>query len=270
MPDYFGSKLSWTICLVVSIIYFLLFEAVANGVFDVGLLFGFCVWGKPNIPDEENGCYKQADNSHMYAFYIDALLTCLVVLLYLWNKQVDKLRHLAIGGIILAHGVLHFVLFRGINCYISPEDMPPKVEDVGYILFGIFTFALSVTILSFGFVENNNGWMGVILASAGVTTLVVALSKDTGSQWVLPALFAVSHPLSSVTGLFTKSPVFSSNMGWAFSVATITGILELTTCLTFYRGIGGHMWYDITLHIAVIMSLPPFAPVAAATKKKKT
>jgi len=148
--------------------------------------------------------------------------------------------------------------------------MPAQVEDIGYILFGIFTFALSVTILSFGFVQNNKGWIGVALANAGVTALVLTLSKDTDSQWVLPALFAVSHPLSSVTGLFTESPTFSSKMGWAFLVATITGILELTTCLTFYRGIGGHMWYDISLHIAVLMSLPPFAPVAVATNKKDT
>ena len=271
MPDYFGSKLSWTISLVVSLIYFLLFVATVNGLVDDGLLFGFCVWGRPQLPDRENGCYHEPHNSHMYAFYVDLGLTAVVAWLYWWheNNKADKLQFLAIGGIILAHGLLHLFLFKGINCFISEADIPREVHVLGCILFGVFTFALSAIILSLGFVENNKGWIGVLLASVLVSALALTLSGDSDSKWFLPALFAVSHPLSSVTGLYSKSHAFSSKAGWAFLIATITGILELKTCLTFYRQIGGHVWYDLTLHIAVLLTLPTFHPVVTEADKKK-
>jgi len=241
-------------------VYFATFVSVAfhgrND--DEGLLFGFCVWGEP-VPDDTNGCHHDPHNSHVYAFIIDGLLTALVVYWYHCSCGKDRLLFVTIGGIILTHGILHLILYQMVNCFIDDDDMPPILYEYGYILFAVFTFFLTLIILSIGFVSEGKGWGPVILASLGMTAWVVIMAKDSGSEWFLPCLFAVSHPLSSVTGLFSKSQKFSSNMGWAFLVATLAGFLELTSCDSFYREIGGHIWYDVALHAAVLVTLPPLS-----------
>jgi hypothetical protein len=55
--------------------------------------------------------------------------------------------------------------------------------------------------------------------------------------------------------------------GWAFMMATLCGISELSQCLTFYRGIGGHFWYDFWLGVALILGLPIFRVKQDAKKK---
>lgn len=146
----------------------------------------------------------------MYAFYIDVVFTSLDGLLYVQQEEAKNStgQFVAIGGIILAHGILHLVLFEFIHCCVDPSTLPAIVAVIGYIVFAVFTFALSVVILLLGFVSNGNGWRQVIMASAGVTTVVVILSVMTGTEWLLPALSAISHPLSSVTELFSSAGPF--------------------------------------------------------------
>mmetsp|Transcript_6135 Transcript_6135/g.8956 ORF Transcript_6135/g.8956 Transcript_6135/m.8956 type:complete len:96 (-) Transcript_6135:228-515(-) len=75
---------------------------------------------------------------------------------------------------------------------------------------------------------------------------------------ILPALFVVVHPLSCITGLLSDQPTFSPLVGKLFVVCTAVGIIELLSCETILRNIGGHVWYDITLHSAVLAALPYF------------
>ena len=93
---------------------------------------------------------------------------------------------------------------------------------------------------------------------------------DRGLEWILPSLFSVSHPLSCVAALYSKSPLFTQAMGWTFLIASCMGILEMTQCDNVYRQFGGHVLYDFWLHVTVLLCLPPFAPpVASLTTVKQ-
>lgn len=253
--------LSWILSSIASTIYFILFVVVSNGKihdflpsFNDGLLFGFCVWSTPETPSEEQGCHHQMQNSHMYAFGVDVIFTLAVG--YLFMKETSKkqfwLFYLAIAFIILAHGALHFFIFQVINCY---AEIGSNMQMIGYIFFAVFTFVLCIIILWFAFPESK---MMVLMSSLLCTAVTVTLTLHTGSEWILSALFAVSHPVSCIAGLLSKEPIFSQHLGWGFLVATVVGILELVTCPVFYRAVGGHVWYDVALHSTVLLSLPPF------------
>lgn len=274
-------RVSWTLSLICSIVYAILFWKIAANDDDSStLLFGFCVWGAPQTPDSEHGCYNEPRNSHMLAFGVDMLLTAAVIFLFYYYAPPKKnysifLLYVAIGFIIFAHGILHLYLYQAIDCYVAD----PPIE-YGYILFNVFTFLLCEIILSFGFlVPAQQGderkamlrrlaW--ITLASLAVTSIVVKTAKNTGSQWMLPALFSITHPLSSITGLFTaKTNLFPPAMGWMFLIATLTGIAELTACDSFYKRIGGHVWYDVTLHCAILMALPKEGSFDINIKRKQ-
>lgn len=74
----------------------------------------------------------------------------------------------------------------------------------------------------------------------------------------MPGLFVVVHPLSCITGLFSNERAFSPTVAKLFIVCTAVGIFELSSCSNVLRPIGGHLWYDVTLHAAVLASLPYF------------
>lgn len=320
IPDFLRGtskkkKLSWILSLVLSVAYFGVFvtEAILsttttphNHDNTMGLLLGFCVWGRPLQPDQTGGCHGSPENSHVLAFGVDLVYAGVVWYLYSYyrttrlqepqqeeatNKELPTRKFVVVGAILLGHGVLHGALYLWMDCHFAttPENLPWFVTLIGYSLYATFTFGLCFFILAMGFLlkattatttgeddEKNSPkgspfdltleWtrrttiMRIVCPSLVVTALVVILSLVTGSQWVLPSLFAVSHPLSSITGIWSPSPIFSSRMGWFFLVATVVGILELSTCQVFFRKVGGHVWYDIALHAAVLMGLPPFAP----------
>ena len=255
---------SWAVCLVVSIGYLLLFFHVAfqsndgndDGDDITALLFGFCVWGTPDLPDEKNGCFKQQGewkNSHSFAFLLDVSMTMAVVLLYnRYNQQqlatknqavsaTRKRLFAALGGIIFAHGLLHFLLYDFIDCYHAPHQIYLWIKVLGFLLFGIFAFALCMIILGLGF-AGSRGWDSVQKVSMILTIVIVSLVIMAGIEWILPALFCIAHPLSSVTALLSQSTIFTQPMGWVFLVATFMGILELSQCPNLYRPVGGHVW----------------------------
>ncbi len=229
-----------------------------------GLLFGFCVWGEPDMPNESIGCADVDINSHLIAFGVDVTLTAATALFwYLDPKRGDfmkvDIKYLAFGFIILMHGFLHWFLQQTtfdfipvINCYNG--DIGSEVEELGYIIFGVFSFALSLIILGFGFGLK----LSTLIGSVVFTVIVVTLTKDTGGELILPGLFCIVHPLSCFTGLFSDDPIFNQNVGALFAICTIVGILELFKCDSVLRQYGGHVWYDITLHLAVVMATPYF------------
>jgi hypothetical protein len=111
-----------------------------------------------------------------------------------------------------------------VNCY--RETAGTELEEIGYILFAIFSFFLCAIIQGFGFGLSKN----IFIGSAFFTALVVYVTPEVGGgEFVLTGLFCIVHPLSSFVGLFTDEPTFSKTVGWWFVVATIVGIVELST-----------------------------------------
>lgn len=260
MSNIFSSeKFPWFISLVLSIIYFITFIFAASPGIDFAssLLFGFCVWGAPQLPNEKDGCKNSPANSHIIAFGIDVLMTIAVYVLYKKDSAVKKqtLVYFAFAAIILLHGSLHFFLNSPIiDCY---SEVDPEMEKIGNTLFAIFTFFLCLIILGFSEQALN---FGVALSSVIFTAVVAYITSTFGSgEFILTGLFCVVHPLSSYAALKSNNPLFTSAAGWWFVVATTVGILELSTCESFFRSIGGHFYYDLTLHTSILLSTPYFA-----------
>lgn len=289
---------SWVVSSVLSVAYILLFLSKAKGGWvssssyeTTGLLFGFCVWSQPQIPDESHGCHGQLSNSHMIAFLVDLVMALVVVVvvtmrLYLRrppnesttsttsttttpthpkanedNSENAFSRYLlpvAIALIILSHGLLHLFLYQRLDCYVRPSDLSEMTQNIGYFLFCTFTFFLCLLIQSIGFVTTGQqGLSTVILCSVGLTCGLFVWTRNIGLQWLLPGLFAITHPLSCITGLYTKSPIFTPTMGWLFAVTTLVGCAELSCCVPFFRSIGGHVWYDVFLHLTMMSAILP-------------
>ena len=265
ISDIIEKKPIWFFASVLSIIYGIAFLLVSNGIVKTELLFGFCVWGTPEFPSMEDGCKFSPQNSHIAAFTIDAIMTGLAYVFYRLDKtpKRDTVTYIATGFIIIAHGFLHWFLQKPepVNCY-SP-DLGGDIEGLGYILFTIFSFVLGLIILSFGFGLKLSNFV----YSAIFAFIVYNVTQDTGGELVLPGLFVIVHPLSCVTGLLSDKPAFNNTVAKWFVVCTFVGILELFACANILRPVGGHLWYDLTLHSAVLASLPYFSSPAAKGKK---
>jgi len=256
-------KPAWGIAFVLSVIYCIRFVRVSYGAYDPGLLFGFCVCGSPETPKETIGCSSSPANSHILAFGIDLVMTVFVVIFWCKDRSEKKENtiYIANGFIILAHGILHWYLQQQsnpfglpiINCY---SDLDDKTESFGYIIFGAFSFILGLIVLGFGVGFNKKTIGGSVVFAA----FVVFLTKNTDGDLVLPGLFVVVHPLCCFTGLFSDVKNFQNPfIGQLFAVCTLVGISELSVCTSFFKAIGGNLWYDVTLHAAVLASLPYFS-----------
>lgn len=265
MSAFSPEKRSWFISLILSVIYFFTFLAAAGKVFEDNLLFGFCVWGTPELPNKDLGCSESPINSHIIAFCIDVVMALSSVWFYMKDPAAKKgiIMYIAIAAIILSHGSLHFLISSPtINCYTVVDH---ELEEKGYTLFAIFTFFLCLIILGFAFNFSTN----ILIGSGVFTGIVVFITQTIGNgEYTLPAMFCIVHPLSSFAGLFTKGTNFTSTVGWWFVVATSVGILELATCAELFRKIGGHFLYDLTLHTSMLFSLPYFTRKAEDNKKK--
>ena len=269
----------WILSLAVSLVYLGVFLQAANRN-DPGneLLFGFCLAGFPLSPDRKGGCHHDIRNSHMASFLVDTGMGTVAYYLYerLKRRTAGKLNprvtiyFVFMAAVVLSHGFLHLCLSEFLNCYIPPESIPIWLMVLGRLTLGSFAFLLCVIILGVSFAQDGaNVWARAILPSLLLSGLVVFASLGSGVEWVLPALFSVSHPLSCVAALFSNTPAFTQHTGWAFLIASCMGILELTQCDPAYRSLGGHVLYDFWLHVAVLLSLPPFAPPIAPLVEKE-
>lgn len=263
-----AKKPCWTVALILSIFYIFIFILVSTNVIPNKLLFGFCVWGDPQFPSKDMGCSESPQNSHLYSCIIDLFMTCLVIVFWCVedasSKKMYCTYYMACACIILSHGMLHWFLQQRednhfdwlpfiVNCYVPKEKMMGTMIHFGYALFGGFSMLLCMIILGFGF-----GWnMKIMYASLVFTGIILMVTKESGGELVLPGLFCIIHPLTCITGLFSELPAFHERVGCIFIVCTIVGIMELTACDILIL-FGGHCWYDLTLHLAVLLSLPLF------------
>mmetsp|Transcript_14418 Transcript_14418/g.40158 ORF Transcript_14418/g.40158 Transcript_14418/m.40158 type:complete len:148 (+) Transcript_14418:313-756(+) len=139
-------KPAWALASLLSTIYAIAFVLVAKNIIGNNLLFGFCVWGLNNGKDPHDiGLYPGKEgckpnfpiNSHLVAFVIDVIMTGLAAVFYVLggNKDKKKVRYIALGFIILIHGMLHLFMDITINCY---SKVTPQMEKFGETLVGIF------------------------------------------------------------------------------------------------------------------------------------
>mmetsp|Transcript_5238 Transcript_5238/g.10666 ORF Transcript_5238/g.10666 Transcript_5238/m.10666 type:complete len:278 (-) Transcript_5238:1607-2440(-) len=272
---------SWALSLVVSIIYLGLFLHISRSDNDIGndLLFGFCLSGVSSTPTKVYGCHKDFRNSHMASYILDSIMGYAVYYLYrrIQKKTKGRLNPVvtihfqSMAAVILVHGFLHLIMSEIVNCYIDPTSLPTWIKAIGLVIFAVFCFLLCMVILGMSFARDGRGWTGVAVTSFALTATTLALTVDTGLEWILPCIFSISHPLACIAALFSKSPMFTQTMGWTFLLASSMGILELTQCSTLYRRLGGHVLYDFWLHVTVLLCLPPFAPpISSLTVKKGT
>jgi hypothetical protein len=237
------------------------------------------VAGFPKTPNSISGCHRDMRNSHVASFMVDTGMGLVVFGLHrlLQRRVRPKLLNPKVttyftfmAAIIMLHGFLHLCLSEFLNCYVAPETIPNWLLMLGRIIFGSFSFLLCFVILATSFsYDDANAWTKLILPSLLLSLIVLFLTLGSGVEWLLPALFSVSHPLSCAAALFSSSPVFTNLLGWVFLIASFMGVLELTSCETFYRNLGGHVLYDFWLHLAVLLSLPPFAPPVASLVDKE-
>lgn len=256
------NKPSWAFALLLSLIYAVAYHLVSSGLLDGSdLLFGFCVWGSPDMPSvEAPGCKNARVNSHLLAFIIDVVMTILAGVFYVMDKREEKIfsRYIVTGFIILLHGILHWFLQQTrlpivVNCY-NP-DLSHDIQELGFTIFASFSFLLGFIILWFGF----GGLTLPFVGSTFFTILVVLLTKNTAGDLILSGLFVIVHPLSSLVGLLSDDPAFHPGVAKLFAVCTFVGILELSACNNVLRPLGGHLWYDLGCSLAVLASLPYFS-----------
>lgn len=255
----------WVVASLLSITYATLFALVSHSLMQNNLLFGFCVWGYPSTPDQLVGCSEATLNSHSVAFFIDLAQFGLVGVLYVMDASPQHTKATAVYGLqaffILVHGLMHCVLQQSvlpiqINCY-SP-DLHAHFYIFGALAFFIFSFFIAHFVLALGFGEMLELNKKRTFASLVFASLVLALTYHSDWELIFPTLFVMAHPLACATGLFSARPRFNSYVATIFAICTLFGVLELCACPSVLRPIGGHLWYDVTLHSTGIVALPYF------------
>jgi hypothetical protein len=277
----------WYLCLAASIVYFGLFvvrgflvdcgEPDVTSPFDwiclatADLHQGFCTfnWDETLSPPQ---CVSQTLNSHFFAFAVDAVLT-VVALLIMWpviksikslNDLLKTLMPLSQVLLIVFHGLLHKYYSHNDSSEGS-EKVPCFIaegEPLALWLYSLFVLLLVAVIMQ-------SFWKTQTIAlTIGLTIAIVATTLKSG-DFSLPCLFASSHLLVSIGGVFGEIRTFTTpELGWAFLVATIVGLIEFLSCGSFLVKVGGHFWYDLTLHIAMIVSIAGMSRQPDALDKK--
>lgn len=228
---------------------------------------GFCITNMSFIKPPESYYGRPAKscpsteikgNSHLWAFQADVIFTIISLILPFTKWSSDNLNmatKLSTPLIIIGHGILHKWLSSK-NCYVpeSSEDLIEKATQ----FYEIFVYALTgMMFFLFSDLPQKRDliWVlaEVILISYGIVK--VSLKKvETGNS--ISTLFLASQLLVSFIGAIHPGPTSTKIVGQTFIFPCLVSLLEFLNC-DFLAGIGGHMWYDIFLHISVVATLLP-------------
>ena len=279
-------RLPWIVSMVLSVLYFIFyFKNVSDG--DPPCEYqpsGFCVTNyvppeftkKTEVPIPGTGeCPSKVKNSHFWAFSVDVLFT-IAVLFIGFNKEIfpeqqSLLNAVVLAFVIIAHGGLHFVLGYVLSC----EEPAPSETSVFVGLFAAFIFFIAY--VAFRSTSSVNKLLSSILSIAVTILIVVATLRTTppnvgtifGGTQLLVAIIAVFFP---------KDPenFGTQKQGWFFVAPCVISLWELLGCCDdsgdkgLFNQIGGHVWYDIALHTALIVSqLTPLSEPDTPEKKDK-
>jgi len=264
-----NARPQWFLATFAAAIYFIIFIILALDVFQNDLWFGFCVWGKNIIenPPAERSC-GDADayprhNSHLGCFYVGLTTFALQLVIFFTDKKRNEgnnlTMHYMILFILFFHGGLHWILqqvkygedFLGmnliINCYRENVEKEPFFMPL-LCVYALWTFFLSLYILHLG--TNEYRFKKSIFLT--VSTVAIVYNQP---QFVLSALFVMTHMLCCWCGLQTENPpsVFSSVwVANTFTVVNTIAIVELVACEKVLKPFWGHVWYDIGLSFVAL------------------
>jgi len=237
----------YLISLILSLVYLYFF--LKNKEVDcLSYSDGFCV---TNFVD---GKCPHSGNSHLWSFQEDVIFTIIGIALPFTkygNKDNTTANRIAIPGIIIAHGTLHWVF--------SSQNCAPANIDSMTTLYSIFVVALtSIMFLVFSnLIENGTQIPMIIAMIAAISFAIIKLtlsSVDSGKA--IAAFFMATQVLFSYMGAFHPGPTATKLTGQTFIVPVIVSLTEYLKC-DFLASVGGHFWYDFFLHISMLCSLLP-------------
>jgi len=236
-------SLPWSICLVLSIIYAVAF--VGGNPISKFLKEGFCVTGL-QAPDFEQCSIPT--NSHFYAFSVDVLYTVGSIWLAFFSGLSDKSlpTKIAIPFIIIVHGLLH-------GLYSLPRFKCSLPLSFGPGPYNIFVAALTAIIFllysSISVLRSILFWIPLF------TIITIQITTDPNIQEKkFSTIFMITHLLLSFVSVFHPKEGTSDLTGWLFIAPVVVSLLEFLDC-DFLVKYGGHVWYDLTLHLSVVSAL---------------
>lgn len=236
-------KIGWAVSFAISLVYLFLFMTLPGNTCDVNS-GGFCV---ANFDGTK--CPDRYSNSHTWAFVVDVIFTALA---FIVPTDQSNLVRWGIAAVILSHGILHGVLGILVEC--SPIAFPGAEK-----IFGVFSAFVSIMVLQLG------GTLSIplnVLIGGAAGLLTVKLSEgDRG----VASIFLITQLLASgCATFFAKDGFVTPLMGKTFVLPCIISIIELVFCCdgegpSWFNQLGGHVWYDVFLHISVLAALKPAA-----------
>jgi len=278
-PSRQNYEISWVLGLLFTIVLF-------YGIFttekeDKNIHGGFCV-----TCFNDEGYYIEDDfiggfdvkESHQLSGIIDAILLVIAVLIPVYgarasipplfgipyNPEASFGTAVSAVALIGVHGYLHyFNLSRFYEGYVTgkkPLPFPGLPNDEGNesgdVLFAILSFVIAAaSITGYSSIPENFGPLvegGVIFVLGGLTYLLTKAATERGYN-PISVFFGITQLL--VTGVATFVPddlAADALMGWTFAFTCFVALLEFYLCEQTIRKIGGHAWYDLSLHIAVL------------------
>lgn len=247
-------RLPYLICTVLSVAYFLLYNEKSKNI--LGKITpksdhykdGFCVTGLATkvVPST---CSAVTGNSHQFAWGIDVLFTiAALVLPFTGLTKTPNSAYLIANAVVFAaviggHGFLHNI--------ISSQSCNGGGNIEGYVAY-IFILML-VDILGFSSIPSmQNGTLLSVILSAALTWIIYAF---TNNQQSIAGFFMISQLAVSVTGLLVPNPnTVTPQLGWTFIAPCVISLIEFLNC-NFLVQYGGHAWYDVFLHLSMLVSL---------------
>ena len=270
-------RLPWVVSLILSVLYFVFyFKHISDG--DTPCKYqpsGFCVTNyvppefkkKTEVPIPGTGyCPSKVDNSHFYAFSADVVFTIAVLIIgffpQIFPEQQGIANAVMLAFVIIFHGGLHFFLGYVLQC----EDGDSAELPVQTFLYAVFIFVLAY--VAFRSTSSVKFPLSLIL-SVAFTFLIVQASASSNN---VGAIFGGTQLLVAfITVFFPKNTdnFGTQKQGWFFVAPCVISLWELLGCCDdsgdkgLFNKIGGHVWYDITLHTALIVT-----QLTPETKKK--
>eukprot|EP00554_Chaetoceros_debilis_P004855 CAMPEP_0194084310 /NCGR_PEP_ID=MMETSP0149-20130528/12764_1 /TAXON_ID=122233 /ORGANISM="Chaetoceros debilis, Strain MM31A-1" /LENGTH=325 /DNA_ID=CAMNT_0038766941 /DNA_START=423 /DNA_END=1397 /DNA_ORIENTATION=- len=222
----------YLISLILSLVYLYFF--LNKEVDCLSYSDGFCV---TNFVD---GKCPHSGNSHLWSFHEDVIFTIIGIALPFTKygaKDLTTANRIAIPGIIIAHGILHW--------WLSSHNCAPGPANIGSAttLYSIFVVALTgIIFLAFSnFIETGTKIPKIIAMIAAISFAIIKLTVDSGNGNAIAALFMASHLLVSFVGAFYPGRTATKLTGQTFIAPVIVSLTEYLKC-DFLASVGGHFW----------------------------
>jgi hypothetical protein len=240
-------KRGWVISFVLSLIYLVLYILPHRSTSCFADDAGFCV---KNLAECRKG--SGIGNSFIWAWNVDMVFTVIAILFPIFNGTPHGGKGQWLGRVLMifAHGVFHKYQASN-NCPIA------HVTEGALAVYSFFIFIVSAFIAGgFGDPKTLKAHLMIALSSTALITFLTKKSEGSASP-----IFLVAQILAPAMSLFMPHDNVTALAGYAFVVPCFVSIIELIFCCngankpSWFNKIGGHVWYDFFLHLAVILGL---------------